>query len=446
MEKQPQLDENQLNPNIIELEKELAEISEEVSELKQYDRKIKQKITRSQISRSNCSSSAYSRRLSNNLWSQLKLIAFSSGIAAIVVVCGWKLAQQQTQPKTPTQISIKTQPQTITKSLLIPFSQFQPQTQKIQRQDIQKLTYNVKTPPEFQKSQKLQKIVDEVVSLAKKRGMPTASLSVTLIDLNSREEASYQQEKLRFPASVVKLFWLVNLQAQIHQGILSEDETAIVDLPKMIAKSDNEAASRVVARITQTQSGSNLNQQEFNNWLNQRKQVNRFFETAGYQGINVSQKTFPIPYLHLSEPQGRELQMRVSLEKPIRNKITTQQASRLMYEIVTRQAVSPEASQAMQSLLTIDATTRIQKKTLQDPNTFNPVRGYLSQSLPDDVYFAAKAGWTSWSRQETAYIATPDQKTTYILTIFAEDKSYAYNWKIFPEISTQVFERMTKRR
>lgn len=246
MEKQPQLDENQLNPNIIELQEELAEITQEVKELKQYDSELKQKIARSQISRSNCSSSAYSRRLSNNFWSQLKLIAFSFGI-------------------------------------------------------------------------------------------------------------------------------------------------------------------------------------------------------AGYQDINVSQKTFPIPYLHLSEPQGRELQMRVSLEKPIRNKITTQQAARLMYEIVTAQAVSKQDSQKMLELLTIDAATRVRKREIKDSNTFNPVRGYFSQSLPDDVYFAAKAGWTSRSRQETAYIATPDGKTRYILTIFAEDHSYAYDWKIFPTMSVLVFEHMTKR-
>jgi beta-lactamase class A len=275
--------------------------------------------------------------------------------------------------------------------------------------------------------------------------MPTDALSVTLVDLNSKEEAFYQQEKLRFPASVVKLFWLVNLQEQLRQGLSLEDDKLIEDLPKMIHQSDNEAASRIVARITQTESGSNLIQQEFNLWLNQRKQVNRFFEAAGYQGINLSQKTFPIPYLHLHEPQGRELQMRGSLEKPIRNKITTQQAARLMYEIVTAQAVSKQDSQKMLELLTINTVTRVRKREIKDSNTFNPVRGYFSQSLPDDVYFAGKAGWTSRSRQETAYIATPDGKTKYILTIFAEDRSYAYDWKIFPKMSVLVFEHMNKR-
>lgn len=99
----------------------------------------------------------------------------------------------------------------------------------------------------------------------------------------------------------------------------------------------------------------------------------------------------------------------------------------------------------MLDLLSIDADTRIKNKTNQDPNIFNTVRGFFSQSLPDDIYFAAKAGWTSESRGETAYIESSDRKTKYILTIFAEDHSYAYNWDIFPEMSQLVFDNMKTR-
>ncbi len=137
--------------------------------------------------------------------------------------------------------------------------------------------------------------------------------------------------------------------------------------------------------------------------------------------------------------------MRQNQDKPIRNKITTKQTSRLMYEIVNRQAVSLDTSSKMLNLLSIDATTRINNRINKDPNMFNTVRGFFSQSLPDNVYYAAKAGWTSESRGETAYIATSDRKTEYILTIFAEDPGYAYNWDIFPEISHLVFNDMKAR-
>ncbi|MBD2771570.1 hypothetical protein [Iningainema tapete] len=58
---------------------------------------------------------------------------------------------------------------------------------------------------------------------------------------------------------------------------------------------------------------------------------------------------------------------------------------------------------------------------------------------------ASKSSWTSGSRQEAAYISTPDGKTAYILVVFAEDRAYAYDWEIFPQISRLVFNRMTNR-
>ena len=163
---------------------------------------------------------------------------------------------------------------------------------------------------------------------------------------------------------------------------------------------------------------------------------------AGYENLNISQKTFPIPYLKLYSPQGRELQMRQNPNQPIRNKITTKQTSRLMYEIVKHQAVSSDKSSKMLELLSIDAATRIKNKVNKDPNIFNTVRGFFSESLPNDIYFAAKAGWTSEFRGETAYIVTSDKKTEYILTIFAEDYSYAHDWNIFPQMSRLVFDNM----
>jgi beta-lactamase class A len=310
----------------------------------------------------------------------------------------------------------------------------------------EKLVYNVKQKPQLKNSQDLQKIVDQVVNIASNKSLPTTSLSITLIDLKTGEEASYQQENPRYPASVVKLYWLVMLQSQLEQKNTIEDKSLSLELEKMIKKSDNEAASRILDRITKTESGSNLNSEELENWLDKREQVNQFFINAGYENLNISQKTFPIPYLKLYSPQRRDLQMRKDINQPIRNKITTKETSQLMYEIVNQQAVSPDKSKKMLDLLSIDTATRINKRYDKNPNTFNSVRGFFSQSLPDDVDFAAKAGWTSELRGETAYIATKDRKTQYILTILAEDPSYAYNWDIFPEISQLVFEQMKNRK
>ena len=67
------------------------------------------------------------------------------------------------------------------------------------------------------------------------------------------------------------------LQAQLQQKGAIEDQSLSLDLQKMIKKSDNEAASRVLNRITDTKSGSNLNAEELELWINKRKQSNVFF-------------------------------------------------------------------------------------------------------------------------------------------------------------------------
>ncbi|WP_089128382.1 serine hydrolase [Tolypothrix sp. NIES-4075] len=312
-------------------------------------------------------------------------------------------------------------------------------------QENSELVYNVKIAPNFKKSDALQSIVDDAVALAAVKGLPTNPLSITLINTKTGEYAAYQQEKPRFPASVVKMFWMVYLYAQIEKGIWHE-ENFIFYLNSMIKKSDNNAASDILDAITQTKSGQNLEGKEYEYWLKNRKKVNKFFQKAGYEKINISQKPFPITSQKIYEPQGSDLKMRGDPKNPIRNKITTQQAARLLYEIYDGQSISQIYSEKMASWLSIDPATRIEKKDDQNPNEFNPVRGYFSESLPTNVNFGGKAGWTSNTRQEAAYIATPDGKAAYILVVFAEDRTYAYDWKIFPQMSRFVYDRMTNRK
>jgi len=307
------------------------------------------------------------------------------------------------------------------------------------------LVYNVTTPPDLNQSQDLQAIVDEAVSLAVNKRLPINPLSITLIDIKNGESAGYQQNALRYPASLAKMFWMVYLYAQIEKGIWDEIDLKPY-LNKMIHSSDNNAASYIIDLITGTQSGSKLDMQKYETWLNQRSQVNLFFQKAGYEKIDISHKNFPILDLSFSEPQGRDLQMRGDLKNPIINKITTQQAARLLYEIYDGQSISQVYSEKMAKWLSIDSATRIEKREQQNPNEFNPVRGYFSESLPTNVNFGGKAGWTSNTRQEAAYIATPDGKAAYILVIFAEDRTYAYDWKIFTQMSRLVYDRMTNRK
>lgn len=306
------------------------------------------------------------------------------------------------------------------------------------------LTYNVNAEPNFESDEKLQTIVDKIVALAKRRGKSTDALSITLIDVKTKEFAEYQENKLRYPASVVKLFWMAAFYSQLEAGIWQNEKDFQLDLDGMIKKSDNQAASRILDKITNSTSGAKLSKEEYQDWLDKRLLVSNFFRNADYKNIFISQKTFPIPYLkeYGSEPKGRDLQIRGNDPKnPIRNKISTQQAARLMYEIVTGKAISEQYSIKMRQKIRQNLKREVWEKI--DINfEFNPILGFFGQFLPDNLDFLSKAGWTSHTRQEVAFIRTKDGKVAYILAIFSEDKAYARDFKIFPQISRLVFEAM----
>ncbi|MEA5571191.1 serine hydrolase [Calothrix sp. UHCC 0171] len=306
--------------------------------------------------------------------------------------------------------------------------------------------YNLVEPP-LQKNSKLQVIVDDLVQLVKSYNLSTENLSITLIDLNQNTIAGYQQETPRFPASVAKLFWLVILQAKIQSGSIVPDSAINSEIDQMITQSDNDATSKIIDRITNAPTREKLAKIEYQDWKAKRDSLNTFFTKAGYKNININQKTFPIPHHYsknISEPQGSDLQIRGdNPKKPIRNKLTSFAASRLMYEIASEQAVSPESSKVMKTLLARDL--QLWQKQPLNPEEFHPVKNFLGEYLPaNKVRFISKAGWTTNSRGEVAYIETHDGKAKYVIAVFGDDSGYAKSRDIFPKLSYAVFQKMTK--
>ena len=313
-----------------------------------------------------------------------------------------------------------------------------------ERQSEPTFSYNIKTPPNLGYSQELQGIVDEAVNIASSKGLPAESLSITLFDVSNSKThtfAGYQNQTLRFPASVAKLFWMAAFYSAIEKGLITQRESAFKDdLEQMIRVSNNDAASRLLDKITDTKSGGRLAGEELQTWLKKRTQINTFFQSAGYNDIRISTKNYPIYYLRQEGPIGRDLQLRGGPSQPIRNQVTTDQAARLIYEIYTRQAVSSVASRKMAYLLTRDLDPKAWKK---DP--LNSIQGFLGESLPPNIYLGSKVGYTSTSRSEAAFVRTLDDRAIYILVVFADNPAYAKDETAFPAISRYVFDRLNAR-
>ncbi len=303
------------------------------------------------------------------------------------------------------------------------------------------VVYNVKTAPNLISNQDLQTAVNGAVDLAKTKGLPTEALSITLIDVSkptAHAIAGFNNTIPRFPASVSKLYWMVAFFGYAEKGFIPDESPFYTDLSQMMRISDNDAASRIVDAITQTESGDNLEGKSLENWIKNRSKVNDFFDQSGYEGINLTTKNYPITGVG-EEPTGRDLQLR---EKPPYSKgnlTTTDQTARLMYEIYTKQAISPLASTKMAYLLTRDLNPQAWQNI-----PANSVKGFLGESLPPDIYYGSKVGYTSRSRQEVAFVRTLNDNAIYILAVFGDDPAYAKDEEIFPKISRYIFDRLNQ--
>jgi hypothetical protein len=290
-------------------------------------------------------------------------------------------------------------------------------------------------------SPELQRIVEEVKKHCQSKKLPIDSLSISLLNLKTGKHNGYRNTIYQYPASVVKLFWLFSAYNNYSDRVKDPDvEKAIQG---MIVKSDNLSASQVLDLITNTKStDSDLPPTDFQSEREKRQQLNKFYRDRVYSpSINVSQKTFPIPQQNIMEPKGFDRQLRgEDIQNPTRNKITTDDATLLMAEIMQH----PRSE--MKTLLTRDVDPKYWQKQPLNPIDFNPVHSFFGEDLEalgaEDI--VSKAGWTSVSRQEVAYIRSKDGKTEYILTVFGDSKGYAEDKKLFPEISKIVYREMQK--
>src|SRR5215467_4454308 len=238
-----------------------------------------------------------------------------------------------------------------------------------------------------------------------------SELSITLIDLrdpNRPATASFHGNERIYPASVVKLFYLVAAHRWLEDKKIEQTPELTRALRDMIVDSSNEATQYVVDVLTHTTGGYELPAKEMEDWQYQRNAVNRLFAGLGYTNINVNQKTF------CEDAYGRE---RVSRgpNGENRNKLTTDAVARLMMEIVTGKAATPARTAAMMELLKRDYTGTSSDNDDQG-------HGFTGIALKgvEGARLWSKAGWTSTTRHDVAYVELPDGRKFVLATFTTE--------------------------
>jgi len=255
-----------------------------------------------------------------------------------------------------------------------------------------------------------------------------SELSITLIDLRDSKHpvtASFHGNERIYPASVVKLFYLVAAHRWLEDKKIEQTPELTRALRDMIVDSSNEATQYVLDVLTHTTGGYELSPKEMEEWQYQRNAVNRYFASLGYTNINVNQKTF------CEDAYGRE---RVSRgpNGENRNKLTTDATARLMMEIVTGKAANSTRTATMMELLKRDYSGQS-----SDPD--NQGHGFTGIALQGRAGFRlwSKAGWTSTTRHDVAYVETPDG-AKFVLATFTTN--HANEREIIPAVARVVID------
>jgi beta-lactamase class A len=240
---------------------------------------------------------------------------------------------------------------------------------------------------------------------------------------------SYRGEERIYPASVVKLFYVVAVQEWLAKGMTHSSPELTRAMRDMIVDSSNDATSLIVDILSGTTSGPELPTGPFETWKYQRQIINRYYQSLGWEelaAINVCQKTWG------DGPYGRERIFYGEMFEN-RNMVTTNATARLLHSIVGGVAVSSERSQSIMALLKRSLNPDYLPKDVEE----DQITGFLGAGLPENSQIWSKAGWTSSVRHDAAYIELPDQRP-YLVIVFTEGKAQAKNRELLPFVSRKI--------
>jgi beta-lactamase class A len=253
------------------------------------------------------------------------------------------------------------------------------------------------------------------------QGLTPDRLAITVIDLtDTTHPASYHGAESFYPASVVKLFYLVAAHAELESSGLQDTPELERAIHDMIVSSSNDATQLVFSTLTRTTGGPELPDTELKPWLAKREVVNDYFRSLGFADINVNQPTFA------EDPYGRERQARgPNWER--NNRVTTDAVARLWLSIATGKAVTAARSAQMLTLLKRDPFA---------PDSMDEqATDFGGKTLPAGSSYWSKAGWTQAVRHDSACVRLPNGQQ-YIFVAFT--RGVSKNTEILPFLHRKI--------
>jgi hypothetical protein len=288
---------------------------------------------------------------------------------------------------------------------------------------------------------RLAAIGDRVVGAALRKyasaGLAADCLAMTLVVPDGAKSIGWNHRGHQpvYPASVVKLFYLVAAHAWRAQGRLPASRELDRALSAMIRESSNDATNYIVDLLSGAVGGPELPPAAFKRWMARRQAVNRYLRAwrwPEFAAINVLQKTWD------EGPYGREQQARTRIRHG-RNMLTSDATARLLSAIARGEVLSRAASRAMLSLLA--------RKPGADAggNADNQIAGFFGEGLPPGSRLWSKAGWTSDCRHDAALIELPNG-LRFICVAFTEGRAQSENLKLLPFLARRLATELSRPR
>ncbi len=240
--------------------------------------------------------------------------------------------------------------------------------------------------------------------------------------------AGWSEEKLLYPASIVKLIYAIAIEAWLQKDILTDSVELQQALKDMVKESSNDATSLIMDLLTGTTSGPSLHGERWHAWQKQRQQVNKWLQSLNWPelaGVNCCQKTWN------DGPFGRERDF-YGATNTNRNSLTTAATARLLEAVMTNDLVSPPACKRVQKLLSrsLDVFQR-------EANPENQIDGFLGEGLPKGTRFWSKAGLMSQARHDAAWFCSP-KANPMLLVVFTQGRERAKDASLLPSIAREL--------
>ncbi len=238
----------------------------------------------------------------------------------------------------------------------------------------------------------------------------------------------WSEQKLIYPASVVKLFYAIAVEAWLQKDLLLESSELRRAMQEMLSNSSNDATSLVLDLLSGTTSGPSLFGERWQAWKKQRLLVNKWLDGLNWpelKGINCCQKTWE------DRPYGREQDFYKD-GYVNRNALSSSCTARIFEAVMTNGIVSPPACKRLRTLLSRSLDERQRKE-----NPENQIDGFLGEGLPKGTRIWSKAGWMSQVRHDAAWCCRP-QGNPMLLVVFSQGKQNANDKVLLPALAKEL--------